>query len=104
MRRYRMARRGVSTQFGATTHPLVLAAFVCAAYYAASVVGLALRFPPATTSLLWPPNALLTAVLIFTPTRRWWLVLLAALPPHLVLELRSWSPAVVAGLFATNCS
>ena len=53
---------------------------------------------------MWPPNALLTAVLLFTPTRRWWLVLLAALPAHLVLELRTWSPAVVAGLFATNCS
>ena len=99
-----MAGRSSSTRFDDATHPLVLAALVCAAYYAASVVGLALRFPPSTTSLLWPPNALLTAVLLSTPTRRWWLVLLAALPAHLVLELRSWSPALVAGLFATNCS
>jgi len=99
-----MERRDFSAQFGARSHPLVLAVLVCAAYYAAAVVGLALRFPPATTSVLWPPNALLTAMLLFTPTRRWWLVLLAALPAHLVLELRNWSTVVVAGLFATNCS
>ena len=53
---------------------------------------------------MWPPNALLTAALLLTPTKRWWLVLLAALPAHLALELRNWSTVVVAGLFATNCS
>jgi integral membrane sensor domain MASE1 len=53
---------------------------------------------------LWPPNALLTAALLLTPTKRWWLVLLAALPAHLALELRNWSTVVVTGLFATNCS
>jgi len=48
--------------------------------------------------------ATMAAMLLFTPTRRWWLVLLAALPAHLVLELPNWSTVVVAGLFATNCS
>src|SRR5258706_10184214 len=99
-----MERRHFSPQFGATSQPVVLAALVCAAYYAAAAVGLALRFPPATTSVLWPPNALLTAALLLTPTRRWWLVLLAAVPAPLFLALRHWSAVVVAGLFATNCS
>src|SRR4030095_13709514 len=77
---------------------------VAATYALGAEVGFLLRFPPATTSLIWPPNALLTAVLLMTPPRRWWLCLAAALPAHVVVELAAgFSPGFVLVLFTTNC-
>jgi PAS domain S-box-containing protein len=68
-------------------------------------IGLVLRFPPATPSVLWPPNAILTVTLLLTPPRRWWVYLLAALPAHLVIQLNAgWPVLMIALLFATNCS
>src|SRR5438876_367287 len=58
---------------------------------------------PPTPSVLWPPNSILTATLLLTPVRRWWLYLLAALPAHLAAELPVLPPLLVIGLFATNC-
>jgi signal transduction histidine kinase/integral membrane sensor domain MASE1 len=78
---------------------------VSLSYYLGANLGLILRFPPATPSVMWPPNAILTATLLLTPPRRWWIFLLAALPAHLVAELGiigEW-PLVLA-LFVTNCS
>ncbi len=77
----------------------------CAGYYLATLVGLQLRLPPATTSVMWPPNAVLAAALILTPPRRWAVVLMAALPAHLGLQLQTeWPLALILALFATNCS
>jgi integral membrane sensor domain MASE1/PAS domain-containing protein len=74
-------------------------------YYVGANVGFVLRFPPATPSVLWPPNAILTATLLLTPPRRWWIYLLAALPAHLAAELGTgWPAALVLALFITNCS
>ena len=42
-------------------------------------LGSVLRFPPAVTSVIWPPNALLTAALLLVPPRRWWLCIPATL-------------------------
>ena len=53
-----------------------IALAVCAGYYLGSILGLLLRVPPATPSIIWPPNAILTAALLLVPPRRWWLVLL----------------------------
>jgi hypothetical protein len=71
-------------QAGRTGFRVVATAIaVCLAYYAGSRVGLLMRFPPATTSLLWPPNAILSSVLLLTRSpRRWWLYLAAAFPAH----------------------
>jgi integral membrane sensor domain MASE1 len=45
--------------------PLLLAAVtVAAGYYVGVQIGLALTFPGVTTSVLWPPNAILTAALL----------------------------------------
>src|SRR5207253_35911 len=66
---------------------LATALLVCAAYYVGANVGFILRFPPATPSLLWPPNSILTATLLLSAPRRWGIYLLAALPAHLVAEL-----------------
>jgi two-component system sensor kinase FixL len=85
---------------------LLPSAVVCASYYAGSRLGVVLRIPPATTSVLWPPNAILTAGLLLTPFGRRWLVLLAAaLPAHIaVLQGVGWPPTFVLSLFVTNCS
>src|SRR5438045_1544114 len=81
-----------------------IAVVVCAGYYLGSLIGLELRFPPATTSVLWPPNAVLTAALVLTPPRRWLLILLAVLPVHVFIQLPTgWPIALTAVLFVTNC-
>jgi signal transduction histidine kinase/integral membrane sensor domain MASE1/GAF domain-containing protein len=84
---------------------LLLALAVAIAYYLAARLGFVLRLPPATTSVLWPPNALLTAILLLTAPRRWWIVLTAAFPAHLLVEAQAGFPAsLVLALFVTNCS
>lgn len=84
---------------------LWLALAVAISYYLAARLGFVLRLPPATTSVLWPPNALLTAILLLTAPQRWWVVLAAAFPAHLVIEAQAGFPAsLVLALFVTNCS
>ncbi|HSF04691.1 MAG TPA: MASE1 domain-containing protein [Methylomirabilota bacterium] len=81
------------------------ALLVAGAYYVGANIGFILRFPPATPSVMWPPNAVLTAVLLLTPPRRWWIYLVAAFPAHLVAELGAdWPVSLVLMLFVTNCS
>jgi len=76
----------------------------CLGYYLGSLIGLELRLPPATTSVLWPPNAVLTAALILTPPRRWALVLLPVLPVHIFIQHGTgWPLPLIIALFFTNC-
>jgi signal transduction histidine kinase/integral membrane sensor domain MASE1 len=86
--------------------PLWLAAVtVAAGYYIGVQIGLALTFPGVTTSVLWPPNSILTTALLLVPVRRWWVCFGAALPVHLALELSAgMAPGLVPLLFLTNCS
>jgi signal transduction histidine kinase len=58
---------------------------VCAGYYAGGLVGIWLRFPPSGIATIWPSTAILLAALLLTPTRNWWVYLLAAVPTHLHL-------------------
>jgi len=82
-----------------------IALAVCAGYYFGSILGLLLRVPPATPSIVWPPNAILTAALLLVPPRRWWLVLLPVLPVHVFVELPTgWPISLVLTLFLSNCS
>jgi C4-dicarboxylate-specific signal transduction histidine kinase/integral membrane sensor domain MASE1 len=82
-----------------------IAVGVCAAYYLGSLLGLLLRVPPATPSIVWPPNAILTAALLLVPPRRWWIVLLPVLPVHVAVELATgWPLSLVLALFLSNCS
>ena len=105
-----MARSQYSFRMPATDRlrpfPLLLAAVIVAAgYYVGVQIGLALTFPPVTTSVLWPPNAILTTALLLVPVRHWWVCLGAALPVHVGLELSAgMSPGLVGLLFLTNCS
>ncbi len=93
------------TAIGSPRNLLAIAVLVATGYYVGVQVGLALTFPPATTSVLWPPNAILTAALLIVPPRAWWVCLAAALPIHILLEIGAgFSPALVGLLFLTNCS
>ena len=84
-------------------HPAAMAVLVCAAYYVAAEIGIALTLHPHPVSTLWPPNATLLALLLLTPTRLWWTVVLAALPAHLFVELRSGIPlSMVLCWFISN--
>jgi len=77
---------------------------VCAGYYAGALIGLQLRIPNATPSVLWPPNAILAAALLLSEPRRWPLLLLAALPAHLAVQLKTeWPISLIVALFFTNC-
>ncbi len=78
---------------------------VCVAYYIGARIGFVLRFPPATPSVLWPPNAILTATLLLAPAQRWWVYLIAVFPAHVLVELEAGLPwPLILALFATNCS
>jgi PAS domain S-box-containing protein len=60
---------------------------------------------PDPISTLWPPNAILFAGLLLAPQRSWWLVLLAVLPAHLIVQLQSGVPMLtLIGWFITNTS
>lgn len=84
--------------------PVQIALIVGLAYYAGSVAGLALRIPPATPSLMWPPNAILTAALLLTPRRQWWACFLGAFVSHIVVQQGvGWPWPLIGALFVTNC-
>jgi signal transduction histidine kinase len=88
---------------GRLTLPLVALA-TCVGYYLGSVIGLALTLPPATTSVLWPPNAVLTAALVVARPKRWPLVLLPVLPLHVLIQYGTgWPLPLIVTLFVTNC-
>jgi PAS domain S-box-containing protein len=59
--------------------------WLCAAYYAAGLIGMALRFQPGQISGIWLPHGILVAALLAAPLRRWWLYAAALLPTHLHL-------------------
>src|SRR5262249_1493794 len=95
-----------SVQGGGSRSRIVGSALLVAlAYYAGCRLGFALKFAPMTPSVLWPPNALLTATLLLVPPRRWWIYLLAVLPMPPRAELPAGLPVLLlAALFLTNCS
>jgi len=73
-------------------------------YFIGTQLGLALTFPADPGAVLWPPNALLLSALLLSPTRIWWILLLAVLPPHLAVELKGGVPATMALCwYVSNC-
>jgi signal transduction histidine kinase/integral membrane sensor domain MASE1 len=78
---------------------------VAVAYCVGANLGFILRFPSATPSVMWPPNAILTSTLLLVPPRRWWIYLLfGAFPAHVFSEIGHLSLPLVLALFVTNCS
>ena len=81
------------------------ALLVCVGYYLGARVGFALTIHPSPVSTLWPPNSILLAALLLAPTRSWPVLLLAAFPAHLAIQLANGIPVTMALLwFVSNCS
>ena len=81
------------------------AGIVAVGYLVGAALGLSLTFRPSPVSALWPPNAILLAALLLAPTRSWFVVLLAALPVHVFVELRAGVPLpMIACWFVSNSS
>ena len=99
-----MTRSSRADQFLGTASGLKIALLAAAAYYGGSLIGLELRLPPATTSVVWPPNAILTTLLLFVPPARWWSVLLGVAGAHFAVQLPVWSTGLVTALLLTNFS
>jgi PAS domain S-box-containing protein len=79
------------------------AVLVGVAYYVGSKIGFALTLKPSPVSTLWPPNAILLAALLLTPTRSWWILLLSVLPAHLVVQLGTGIPVpMVLSWYVSN--
>jgi PAS domain S-box-containing protein len=102
-----VSRPGELTSHGRSlaelVRPAAIGLLISAAYFLAAEVGIALTMQPAPVSTLWPPNALMMAMLLLAPPRLWWAVLLAALPAHLAVELRAGIPLpMVVSWFASN--
>jgi two-component system sensor kinase FixL len=74
---------------------VAIALFVFASYFLGAKIGFALTFQPHPVSVLWPPNSILLAALLLTPVRIWWVVLLAACPAHLAVQLESGVPSTM---------
>lgn len=82
---------------------LLYAVLTSVAYVLGAKLGFALTPTPFPISTLWPPNAILFAALLLTPVNFWWLVLLAVLPSHLLVQLESGVPLLRSiGWFITN--
>jgi signal transduction histidine kinase len=78
--------------YWAHIHPAGLAVFVVLAYYLGARIGFNLTFKPHVVSTLWPPNAILFAVLVLTSWRMWSVALLGAFLAHLIAELQKGVP------------
>src|ERR1700743_2619732 len=72
-------------------------------YYLGARLGIALTFAPHPVSVMWPPNSILLAALLLTPSRSWWFLILAALPAHLAAEMPGGVPwTMVLSWFISN--
>jgi len=75
------------------------------AYYLGVRIGLAFTPADNAVSLLWPPNAIVLAALLFCRPRDWVWPLLAVLPAHLIAEVSLGVPlAMAACWYLSNIS
>ena len=103
---------GTRTSFGTggrflPINPRVLygGLLVFSAYYIGAQLGFALQFQPLYNSVLWPPNSILLAALLLSPYRMWWVLILCALPAHLLIEVNARVPLpMVLCWFVSNVS
>jgi PAS domain S-box-containing protein len=81
------------------------ALLVAILYYVGAKIGFLLKVPHHPVSTLWPTNAILAGMLLLAPRRQGWLILAAALPGHLAVELGSGVPvSMVLCWFVSNCT
>ena len=81
----------------------IIALLVAIGYYAGSQIGFLLTPAGTPIAAFWPPNAILLGAFLLTTPRSWWLLLLAVLPAHLLVQLRTGIPLISAlAWFAGN--
>jgi signal transduction histidine kinase len=74
-------------------------------YYVGAKIGFALTFQPHPVSTLWPPNSILLAALLLSQPRQWWLLLMAAFPAHLLVQVNADIPmTMILCWFVSNCT
>ena len=69
---------------------------VALGYYVGSQIGFLLTPAGTPISTFWPPNAILLAAFLLTPSRIWWVLALAVFPAHLFVQLRIGIPLISA--------
>jgi integral membrane sensor domain MASE1 len=72
----------------------VLLTGVC--YYVATEIAWVLCFPDSKVSLLFPPHAVLVAILLLVPTQHWWAYTLASICGHFVATQQAQWPVSYA--------
>src|SRR6476620_213607 len=65
-------------------------------YYVATEIAWGLCFPDSKVSLLFPPHAVLVAILLLVPTRHWWAYTLAAAFSHFFATQEAHWPVTYA--------
>ncbi|HWN17465.1 MAG TPA: MASE1 domain-containing protein [Gemmatimonadales bacterium] len=87
------------------TRLLRAAVLVGLAYYIGARIGFELTLKPSPVSTLWPPNSILLAAFLLSPTRSWWALLGGAFVAHLTVQLQGGIPIpMVLGWFVSNAS
>ena len=87
---------GRERPLAAAVNTPVIALVVAVSYYLGSQIGFLLTPANTPISTFWPPNAILLAALLLTPARVWWVLVLAVLPAHLLVQLRTGIPLISA--------
>jgi signal transduction histidine kinase len=72
----------------------IIALLVALCYFAGSQIGFLLTPASTPISTFWPPNAILLAAFLLTSPRIWWVLVLAVLPAHLFVQLRTGIPLI----------
>ena len=79
------------------------ALLVALSYYAGSALGFFLKPDNTAIATFWPPCAILVAAFLLVPARIWWILLLAILPAHLLVQMPGGTPLLTAlGWFVAN--
>jgi two-component system, LuxR family, sensor kinase FixL len=90
---------------GLNRKPLTAAGCVALGYYLGAKLGFALTFHPVPVSTLWPPNAILLAGLLLTPTAWWLRIFGAVFVAHLAVQLQTGVPlGMILCWFISNCT
>jgi integral membrane sensor domain MASE1 len=95
----------LTSWLGGVPRQILIGLLVGAGYYFGSRIGFFLTPRDAPISMFWPPNAILLAAFVLAPYRMWWVLLLAAFPAHLLIQLPAGIPlATACGWFISNSS
>src|SRR3954447_6539283 len=95
------ARANLPPWLQAISGPFLLAAAYYLGAQAAFAVG---TLSDKIFAPFWPPNIVLLCALLLSPYRRWWLIILAVFPAHVIAEIGvgMHAPQLMVA-FVSNC-